>query len=163
MRLDLTYAFSARRLPGAGLGTGHRTWAPTAGRCWSAWARRSANTEANVEENHRDLALVTKRDETERTNLGSLEPGERRALSGPFDWVALKSKYFVTGLIAADTTGGRISGATMDAAPGSGEPTSGADPASACRSRRAARSSYSCTPARWSTTGWPGWVTTSTT
>jgi YidC/Oxa1 family membrane protein insertase len=78
----------------------------------------------NLEENQRDLAVVTKRDDTERTNLESLEPGERRTLSGPFRWTALKSKYFVTGVIAADSTGGGISGATLTAASGSGKPTS---------------------------------------
>ncbi|MBA3319029.1 MAG: membrane protein insertase YidC, partial [Gemmatimonadales bacterium] len=72
-----------------------------------------ANTEANIEENHRDLAVVTKRDDTERTNLEGLEPGERRALSGPFRWTALKSKYFVTGVIAGDSAGGGISGASL--------------------------------------------------
>jgi YidC/Oxa1 family membrane protein insertase len=82
-----------------------------------------ANTEANIEENHRELALVTMRGETERTNFNSLESGERRALSGPFAWTALKSKYFVTGLVAADTTAGRIAGATMEAPPGSDDPT----------------------------------------
>ncbi len=83
------------------------------------------NTEANVKENHRDLALVTKRDEAERTSLSTLEEGQLRTLSGPYEWVALKSKYFVTALIAVDSSGGRISGATAQASPGSGgDPTS---------------------------------------
>ncbi len=84
-----------------------------------------ANTEVDVEENQRELALVTMRDETERTSLADLEGGEVRTLSGPFDWTALKSKYFVTGLIAADSSGGRISGATAAAPAGIGDdPTS---------------------------------------
>ncbi len=83
-----------------------------------------ANTEANVEENQRELALVTKREETERTSLADLEGGEVRTLSGPYEWTALKSKYFVTGLIAADSAGGRISGATAAARPGDDDPTS---------------------------------------
>ncbi|HEY7481720.1 MAG TPA: membrane protein insertase YidC [Gemmatimonadales bacterium] len=83
-----------------------------------------ANTEANIEENHRDLALVTKRDDTERTDLAGLDPGERRALSGPFTWTALKSKYFVTGVIAPDSTGGGISGATLAAPRSTDQPTS---------------------------------------
>jgi YidC/Oxa1 family membrane protein insertase len=82
-----------------------------------------ANTEANVEENHRELALVTRRGDTERINLSGLKPAEPRALSGPFQWVALKSKYFVTGLLARDSTG--VSGVSA-VAPVSGEdkPTS---------------------------------------
>ena len=62
---------------------------------------------SNSNENHRELAVVTKRDDTERTNLSSLEPGERRALSGPFEWTALKSKYFVTGVLAGRHDGWR--------------------------------------------------------
>jgi YidC/Oxa1 family membrane protein insertase len=84
-----------------------------------------ANTEANIEENHRDLAIVTKRDETERTSLSGLEPGQLQTLSGPYEWTALKSKYFVTALLAADSTGGRISGVAAAAPAGAGDkPTS---------------------------------------
>jgi YidC/Oxa1 family membrane protein insertase len=122
VRLELTYAFSLDdyrvRVSGRASDIG-----PNGGTLLVGMGPTMANTEANVQENHRDLALVTMRGETERTNFSSLEPGEHRALSGPFAWTALKSKYFVTGLIAADTTGGRIAGATMDAAPGSGKPT----------------------------------------
>jgi YidC/Oxa1 family membrane protein insertase len=76
-----------------------------------------ANTEANLEENHRALAVVTRRNDAERTDLGGLTPGEPKTVSGPLDWVALKSKYFVTGVLAYDSTGGRISGATIVARP----------------------------------------------
>jgi YidC/Oxa1 family membrane protein insertase len=72
-----------------------------------------ANTEANLEENQRELSLVTKRDDTERTSLASLEPGEVRTVSGPFEWTALKSKYFVTAILALDSTRGGISGASL--------------------------------------------------
>jgi YidC/Oxa1 family membrane protein insertase len=120
--LELTYAFSPDdyqvRVSGRASDIG-----PNGGTLLVGMGPTMANTEANVEENHRELALVTMRGETERTNFNSLEPGERRALSGPFAWAALKSKYFVSGLIAADSTGGRIAGATMEAAPGSDDPT----------------------------------------
>jgi YidC/Oxa1 family membrane protein insertase len=122
VRLELTYAFSPDdyrvRVSGRASDIG-----PNGGVLLVGMGPTMANTEANVEENHRDLALVTMRGETERTNFNSLEPGERHALSGPFAWTALKSKYFVTGLIAADTSGGRIAGATLEAAPGSDKPT----------------------------------------
>jgi YidC/Oxa1 family membrane protein insertase len=121
VRLDLDYTFSPEdyrvRVSGRASDIG-----PNGGALLVGMGPTMANTEADVEENHRELALVTRRDETERTNFNSLEPGERRALSGPFAWAALKSKYFVTGLIAADTTGGRIAGATLEAAPGPGDP-----------------------------------------
>lgn len=122
VRLELTYTFSPEdyqvRVSGRATEIG-----PNGGILLVGMGPTMANTEANVEENHRELALVTKRDETERTNFNSLEPGERRALSGPFAWAALKSKYFVTGLIAADSSGGRIAGAALQAAPGSEDPT----------------------------------------
>jgi YidC/Oxa1 family membrane protein insertase len=122
VRLELTYAFSPDdyrvRVSGRASDVG-----PNGGSLLVGMGPTMANTEANIEENHRELALVTRRGETERTNFSSLEPGEHRALSGPFAWTALKSKYFVAGLIAADTTGGRIAGATMDAVPGSDKPT----------------------------------------
>jgi YidC/Oxa1 family membrane protein insertase len=74
-----------------------------------------ANTEANEQENHRALALVTKRNETERTDFASLKPGEPRTISGPLDWAAVKSKYFVTAVLAFDSAGGGIGGVTATA------------------------------------------------
>ena len=76
-----------------------------------------ANTEANLEENHRALAVVTHRNEAERTDLAGLKPGETRTISGPLEWAAMKSKYFVTALLAFDSTGGRIGGAAITARP----------------------------------------------
>jgi YidC/Oxa1 family membrane protein insertase len=76
-----------------------------------------ANTEANIEENHHALAVVTRHTDAERIDLGSLKPGETRTVSGPLDWVAMKSKYFVTGVLAYDSTGGRIGGAAITAHP----------------------------------------------
>jgi YidC/Oxa1 family membrane protein insertase len=123
VRLELTYTFLPAdyrvRVSGVASDVG-----PNGGALLVGMGPTIANTEANIEENHRDLALVVKRDDTERTNLESLDPGERRALSGPFRWAALKSKYFVTGVIAADSTGGGISGVTLTASPGSDKPTS---------------------------------------
>jgi YidC/Oxa1 family membrane protein insertase len=124
VRLDLTYTFEPDdyrvRVSGRASDVG-----PNGGTLLVGMGPTIANTEANLEENHRELALVTKKDDTERTDLGGLDPGERRALSGPFQWAALKSKYFVTGLIAADTTGGRISGVTVAAPPAEKPTTAG--------------------------------------
>jgi YidC/Oxa1 family membrane protein insertase len=71
-----------------------------------------ANTEADSNENHRALALVIKEGDAERTDFSSLKPGEVKTLSGPFEWVAVKSKYFVTGMLAFDSAGTAISGVT---------------------------------------------------
>lgn len=82
-----------------------------------------ANTEADSNENHRALALVTKHNETERTDFAGLKPGEPKTVSGPFEWAAIKSKYFVTAVLALDSTRGGISGATATArAPAAGKP-----------------------------------------
>jgi len=56
-----------------------------------------SNTEADSNENHRALALVTKHNDTERLDFGGLKPGEPKTVSGPLEWAAVKSKYFVTG------------------------------------------------------------------
>jgi YidC/Oxa1 family membrane protein insertase len=83
-----------------------------------------ANTEADSNENHRALALVTKHNETERTDFSGLKPGEPKTVSGPFEWAAIKSKYFVTAVLALDSTRGGISGATATApATAGGDPT----------------------------------------
>jgi len=86
-----------------------------------------ANTEADSNENHRSLALVTKHNETERIDFGGLNPGEPKLVSGPLEWAAVKSKYFVTGVLAFDSTGGGISGVTATAPAGAGKRPSAAD------------------------------------
>jgi YidC/Oxa1 family membrane protein insertase len=83
-----------------------------------------ANTEADSNENHRALALVTKHNETERADFAGLKPGEPKTVSGPFEWAAIKSKYFVTAVLTLDSTRGGISGATATAPPAtSGKPS----------------------------------------
>ena len=86
-----------------------------------------ANTEADSNENHRALAVVTKQGDAQRTDFASLKPGEPKTLSGPFEWVALKSKYFVTAVLAFDTTGGNVSGVTATAPPTAGKHPTTAD------------------------------------
>ncbi|HEY7649289.1 MAG TPA: membrane protein insertase YidC, partial [Methylomirabilota bacterium] len=85
---------------------------PNGGQLLVSMGPTLANTEANAEENHHALALVTKQNETERTDFASLKPGEPRTVSGPLDWAAIKSKYFVTAVLAFDSTGGGIGGVT---------------------------------------------------
>ena len=62
------------------------------------------DTESNIPENHRESGIVTKLDDTDLTRFNSLDPLQTRVLSGPFEWVAVKSKYFVVGYFAYDTT-----------------------------------------------------------
>jgi YidC/Oxa1 family membrane protein insertase len=112
--VDLTYGFRPDdyRVEVAGRVTGV---GPNGGLLLVGMGPTLANTEANLEENQRELALVTKQDEPARTSLSDLDPGEVRTVSGPFQWTALKSKYFVTALFAFDSAGGGISGATLTA------------------------------------------------
>ncbi len=62
------------------------------------------DTEANRAENDRERGVVTKLDGTDLTRFGSIDPGATETLSGPFEWVAVKSKYFVAGFFAWDST-----------------------------------------------------------
>ena len=86
-----------------------------------------ANTEADSTENRHALALVTKHNETERIDFSGLEPGEPKTVSGPLEWAAIKSKYFVTAVLALDSTRGGISGATVIASSTAGDDPSRAN------------------------------------
>jgi YidC/Oxa1 family membrane protein insertase len=114
--IELTYRFAPDdyRVEVSGRMTGV---GPNGGTLLVGMGPTLANTEANIEENHRALAVVTRRTDAERVDLGSLKPGETRTVSGPLDWVAMKSKYFVTGVLAYDSTGGRIGGVAITARP----------------------------------------------
>jgi YidC/Oxa1 family membrane protein insertase len=114
--IELTYRFAPDdyRIEVSGRVTGV---GPNGGTLLVGMGPTLANTEANIEENHRALAVVTRRTDAERVDLGSLKPGETHTVSGPLDWVAMKSKYFVTGVLAYDSTGGRIGGVAITARP----------------------------------------------
>lgn len=74
------------------------------------------NTESDSLEHHRESAIVVKDGKAERTRFSSLAASgtprvaRPRSFSGPFEWVAVKSKYFVTALLALDTTGAERNG-----------------------------------------------------
>jgi YidC/Oxa1 family membrane protein insertase len=55
--------------------------------------------------------VVTKAAKTENLSFGSLQPGERQVLTGPFEWTAIKSKYFVAAVLTIDTGAPRLGGA----------------------------------------------------
>src|SRR5829696_6781856 len=118
--LELTYLFHPDdyRIEVGGHATGV---GPNGGLLLIGMGPTLANTEADSNENHRALALVTKHNDTERLDFGGLKLGEPKTVSGPLEWAAVKSKYFVTGVLAYDSTGGSISGVTATAAPASGK------------------------------------------
>ncbi|MBI2073654.1 MAG: membrane protein insertase YidC, partial [Gemmatimonadetes bacterium] len=59
----------------------------------------------------RSYGIVTKAGSTQNLAFGSLDPGERRELAGPFEWVAIKSKYFMAAVLTTDDRGPRLGGA----------------------------------------------------
>ena len=75
----------------------------------------------------RSYGVVTKARRTERLNFRSLDPGERRELAGPFEWVAIKSKYFVAAVFAIDPSAPQFGGAVAVGGPKSGKYESDVD------------------------------------
>ena len=93
-----------------------------------------AHTEADSAANQYEFGIVTKTDESQLKRFAALKPGETTVLSGPFEWVAVKSKYFVAAVLAIDSAssaGQRSYGCTAvrsgQADPGVGA-TGAADP-----------------------------------
>lgn len=50
-------------------------------------------------------AYLSKRDGAKRVNFKSLDPGEKLTVEGPVNWLAVKTKYFVFGILAPEETG----------------------------------------------------------
>lgn len=69
------------------------------------------SVEADPLTDYREYAVVTKADKTQKTTFASLDPGERAVLEGPFEWVALKSKYFFTAVLAPEQNARPFAGA----------------------------------------------------
>jgi len=88
------------------------------------------NTESDSAEHVHESGIVVKGDKAALTRFTKLKPAESVALSGPFEWVAIKSKYFVTALLALDPVpngrNGAISGATAVATEATGRATTAA-------------------------------------
>jgi YidC/Oxa1 family membrane protein insertase len=75
-----------------------------------------ANTEKNSSENKRNMGFVTRNGGSNLTRFSSLDPGESVTESGPFQWVAVKSKYFVTAVLATHDGAVPLSGVTASVA-----------------------------------------------
>ncbi len=74
---------------------------------------RIAPVEADSVWDYRSYGVVTKDGSTERLNFRSLDPGEQRALEGPFEWVAIKSKYFLGAVLALGEEQPKFGGALV--------------------------------------------------
>lgn len=80
-----------------------------------------ANTEANLVENERSMGFVTKSQSTKFKAFQSLDTAEVAAVSGPFEWVAVKSKYFVTAVLAFETGAAPVGGLSVRPLPQPGQ------------------------------------------
>jgi YidC/Oxa1 family membrane protein insertase len=85
------------------------------------------NTEADSIDNHRQLAVVTMSNGAEATHFQKLTAGQTTAFEGPFQWAAVKAKYFVTALFTLDSTQPRITGVTATPAATAGKNPTQAD------------------------------------
>jgi YidC/Oxa1 family membrane protein insertase len=70
-----------------------------------------ANVEADSTGNYRAYAVIGRRSEPVSLGFSKLKPGETTTLDGPFDWVAVKSKYFMGALLSPDSTRPAFAGA----------------------------------------------------
>ncbi len=104
--VDLSYIFSAQdyRINATGRITG---MGPTGGTLLIGMGNGLRNTEADTTENPRQNGVVTKLEKTNFTAFKDLKPRTLTPISGPFEWVAVKSKYFVAGLFAYDSVPGQ--------------------------------------------------------
>jgi YidC/Oxa1 family membrane protein insertase len=113
----VTYHFDAARyvvgVRGAFEGVGDRGY--TVAMSLGAGLRTN---EASAKEDFGQLALVTRgRSGIQSQRLSSVEDGEREAAEGgPFDWVAVKNKYFLMAYLAAEGSPG-FGGVLLDGLP----------------------------------------------
>jgi YidC/Oxa1 family membrane protein insertase len=67
-------------------------------------------TESDSAGNYYAYAIVTKTTESTSHPFSKFKAGQPEALEGPFEWAAVKSKYFVAALLAIDSASSPISG-----------------------------------------------------
>ena len=72
-----------------------------------------ANVEADSLDNYRRYGVVGRLTAPEEKSFSKVAPGEVAALEGPFDWIAVKSKYFMGALLSADSTKPEFGGAVL--------------------------------------------------
>jgi len=72
-------------------------------------------TESDSAGNYYSYAIVTKTTESKSHPFSKFKVGEPQALEGPFEWAAVKSKYFVAALLAIDSASSPIGGVRAEA------------------------------------------------
>lgn len=88
---------------------------PVGGHLVIDMGRGMRQTEADSTANYYEYGVVTKTDESDLLRFSKLKNGESRTLNGPFEWAAVKSKYFVTAVLTLEQDGARLSGVTLEA------------------------------------------------
>jgi YidC/Oxa1 family membrane protein insertase len=78
-------------------------------------------------DDYRHYSVVTKASKTERTDFSSIRPDQRALLNGPFEWVGVKSKYFLTAALALEEGQPTFGGAIAIGGPRSGRTASRAE------------------------------------
>ena len=101
--VELSYVFSADdyRITATGQVTG---LGPAGGTLLVGLGNGFRATEADARENIAQSGIVTKFEKSHVTLFGKLKPRVMTTMNGPFEWVAVKSKYFVAGLFAYDSS-----------------------------------------------------------
>jgi YidC/Oxa1 family membrane protein insertase len=115
--VDLTYHFDSDnyqigvsgRLAGLG---------PVGGHLLIGMGSGFSQTEADSAGNVYTFGIVTKTDQSKSHPFAKLKAGEAATYEGPFEWAAVKSKYFVAALLAIDSSAAQVSGVTVQALPG---------------------------------------------
>jgi YidC/Oxa1 family membrane protein insertase len=104
--VDLSYVFSPLdyHITATGRVTG---LGPTGGTLLISLGNGFRETESDAKDNAAQSGIVTKLEKTNLTRFGQLKPRILTAMSGPFEWVAVKSKYFVAALFAYDSSSGQ--------------------------------------------------------
>ena len=107
--IELNYTFSPTdyRIDAKGKITG---LGPVGGTLLIGLGNGFRQTEADTNDNARASGIVTKLEKTNVTLFSKLKPRVATPISGPFEWVAVKSKYFVAGLFAYDSSSTGVKG-----------------------------------------------------
>lgn len=79
-----------------------------------------ANVEADSNDNYRHYAVAARRLRPENVTFRSVDPGAVETVDGPFDWVGVKSKYFLGVVLSADSTAPAFGGAVLIGGPRNG-------------------------------------------
>lgn len=77
------------------------------------------NAEGDSADNYRKYGISVRppRQGPQVHGFGSVDDGEVREIAGPFDWVAVKSKYFIGAVLSPDSLHATLGGAIMKGLP----------------------------------------------